>query len=103
MVVQPALVHQLVAKGIDAGQTGAAAGDVVGQVCAVGRGRQAAGALLAVVPDALAQLLPDALPVVTPAELVDQLLPALRPSPRAARAANTACRISARVSTPWRM
>ena len=73
VVVQPARAVELGDEAIHAGQTGAAFGDVGREFRAVGAGMVAGFELFLIAPDPIAQLLPEALPVVAPAELIDQL------------------------------
>ncbi len=58
---------------IHAGQTGAAFGYIGRKFRAVGAGMVAGFELFLIAPDAISELLPEALPVVAPAELIDQL------------------------------
>ena len=74
VVVQPARAHQLCREGIDAGQAGGGGRQVRGEVGGVGLGRVAGLQRFAIIPDAVAPLAPEPLPVIAPAELGDQLL-----------------------------
>ncbi len=73
MVVQPAGAHQLGHEGIDAGQAGAALRQIGRQGGAVGAGGMAGAEGFAVVPDAVTELAPEPLPVIAPAELLQEL------------------------------
>ena len=73
VVVQPAQLLQLTREAIHAGQAGAGLGQIGGQLRAVAGCGEAGLERFAVVPDAIAQAAPEALPVVAPAQFVDQL------------------------------
>ena len=71
VVVQPAGGVQLVHKAIDAGQAGAGLEQVGRQGGGVGLWGMAGLERFAVVPDAIAELAPEPLPVVAPTQLID--------------------------------
>ena len=73
VVVQVAGGAKVVGEAIDADQRGFAGGDVVRHGVGVGGGGEACLVGFAVGPDALAELGVEALPVVAPGELVDEL------------------------------
>ena len=75
VVVQIAGAGELIGKGIHTGQVGLAGADVVGELAGVVLGRVAGFVGLAVLPDAVADVGVDALPVVAPGQFVDELLP----------------------------
>ena len=77
VVVQPAGAVQFGDERIHAGQTGAALGDVGRQLLPIGPGLVAGFEFFLIAPDAITQLLPETLPVVAPAEFVDQFFAAL--------------------------
>ena len=74
VVMQPAAAHQIGHEGIDAGQAGAAPGQILRQRVGVGLGGMAGLEGFAVVVNSLAPHAPEPLPIVAPGELPDQRL-----------------------------
>ena len=74
MVVEPAGAHQLDHEGVDAGEAGAGVGQVLRQVAGIGLGGPAGLEGFAALVHPFAPLAPEPLPVITPGELLDQLL-----------------------------
>lgn len=125
MVMQPTALHQFRGEGIDAGQPGGCGAEIGGQFGGIGLGRMTGLEWFAIQPDAITQLPPEALPVIAPAQLGDQLLAgaSLGRAPTAGAGGSgqqltlpqrlacgeirsrekTRSRTSARLTTPWRM
>ena len=74
VVVEPAGTHQLVHEGVDAGEARAGVGQIGGQGGGVGLGGPAGLEGFAALVHPFAPLAPEPLPVITPGELLDQLL-----------------------------